>query len=100
MTEIEENKGTFIFQWNDITGKAYRMAYHGLEPNGWYKAFMKCGWDCRTTLGIIGDDKKRQIRNGMIKNWWDAMHDKKLYRFNTLYFSGNCSDLIKSGFVQ
>lgn len=91
----------YLFQWTDKEGVGHRMrCMFSDEASAWHSAFKKCGWENRTTLGIVGDDKHRQIRDGIIKNWWDAMKDSNLYKFNTLYFSGNLRDKLESGFLK
>lgn len=92
---------TYTFQWTDKEGKGYRMdCTFSDESDAWHSAFLKCGWENRLTLGIVGDCKNRQIRDGIVKNWNDAMRDPKLYRFNTLYLSWNLRDRLESGYVK
>jgi hypothetical protein len=91
----------FIFQWRDEKGIGRRVNVQTEdESKAWYEALNRCGWENRITLGIVGNDSKRQIRNGTIKNWWDAMSDPKLKRLNRLYLSGNIQDQLRSGFVK
>lgn len=90
-----------LFEWSDKEGVCYRMStLFTDEDAAWHSAFKKCGWDNRTSLGIVGNCKHRQIRDGIVKNWWDAMSDRGLYKFNTLYFAFNLSDRLLSGFVK
>jgi hypothetical protein len=95
------NSREYTFQWTDKKGVSHRKTMLFMnEDKAWYMAFKECGWENRTSLGLVGDSKARQIRNGIIKNWWDAMNDRNLYNFNTLYLSFNLQDQLKSGFVK
>ena len=86
---------TFTMAWQGEDGGEKRMMCHTLEEaKAWFWGFKNCGWEKRTSLKTI--DSKGYT----IKNWWEAMSDKNLYNFNTLYLSFNLKDRLRSGFVH
>lgn len=91
----------YTFEWKDDKGNNCRMdCFTSDECQAWVWAFRKCGWNNRTSLGLIGNCSVRQIRDGVIKNWWEAMKDRNLYKFHTLYLSWNMTDKLRSGFMK
>jgi len=92
---------SFTFEWRNEEGVLHRKdCITSDESQAWYWAFKSCGWDNRTSLGIVGNNAALHIRDGIIKNWWQAMDDNNLHRFNTLYLSWNLTDRLASGFVK
>jgi hypothetical protein len=92
---------SYTFEWRNEEGNNCRMnCLTSDESQAWVWALRKCGWDQRTSLGIIGNNLGLGIRDGIIKNWWEAMYDNNLYNFNTLYLSWNLQDRLKSGFCK
>lgn len=92
---------TYTFEWTDSNGNGKRKdCTTSDEGQAWAWALQNCGWENRTSLGLVGDCKARQIRNGIVKNWWQAMSDHSLYKFNTLYLAWNLNDRLRSGYIK
>jgi hypothetical protein len=94
----------YTFQWTDEKGQAYRKVISTLDYSyAWFKALQSCGLNNRTSLGLVGDDKNRQIKNGIIINWFEVtkqMHyDENLKKFK-LAMSWSLNDRLNSGFFK
>lgn len=94
----------YLFEWKDSNGNNKRMSVLTSDyAYAWHKALQECGWENRTSLGLVGDDPKNQIRNGIIVSWFQVMkdmyHDKRLKNFQ-LSLEWNLHDRLKSGFYK
>ena len=87
----------YTFEWRNNKHELHRMeCLTSDECQAWVWALQKCGWSQRLSLGIIGKAPEDWIQ----KNWYDAMNDHNLYKFNQLYLSWNINDRLRSGYVR
>ena len=65
----------YEFEWVDENEVRKRLIVATEDKSfAWHKALQACGWDNRTSLGLIGDNLAMGIKNGPIVNWFDIMN--------------------------
>lgn len=96
----------WIFEYKNDKGYNCRYSIHTDDMSyAWFKALQQCGWEKRITLGLVGNDYSRQIKNGIIMNWFevnslgDSGKEPRLKNF-MLSLSWNLHDRLSSGFYK
>lgn len=85
----------YLFQWTDNDGISHRISIMSTDvEEAWFRAARECGHANLNSLGMVGDDRSRQIRNGIVVRFNDICYK---YKKLNLAVWGNQSDRKSTG---